>query len=83
MDPFPSPSGRPRTPRASAPLAAAAAVLAFIVAFLALSALAGWFAGRQFPAPEQSAIWTMIGRFVAGLLALGAAIQTWWWLRHD
>jgi len=75
----PSPARRARVP---APLAAVVAVLAFIVAFLALSALAGWLAALQFPAPEQSAVWTMIGRFVAGLLALGIAMQTWWWLRH-
>ncbi|MBN8728196.1 MAG: hypothetical protein J0H15_10930 [Xanthomonadales bacterium] len=72
----------PASPRASRALASVSAVLVFVVVFLLLSALAGWFAGRQFPAPEQSAIWAMIGRFVAGLLALGVAMQTWWWLRH-
>ena len=82
MDSTPSPSGQPRAPRVSAPVAAVAAALAFIVAFVAFSALAGWFAGQQFPAPEQAATWTLIGRFVAGLLALGVAMQAWWWLRH-
>lgn len=63
-------------------IAAAGGVVTFVVVFGIGGALAGWMAAQRFPAPEQAAVWSLIGRFVAAALALAAAAQAWWWLRN-
>ena len=62
--------------------AAAGGVGTFAVVFGVGSVLARWIATQRYPAPEQAAVWSLMGEFVAATLALATAAQVWWWLRH-
>lgn len=65
---------------------AVVAVLGFIVTVVIVFGMAdllvGRFVAERYPAPEQAAIWVMMGRFVSALLALAAGAQVGWWLRQ-
>jgi hypothetical protein len=63
-------------------LAALGGVAAFAVVFGLASLLVDRLVAQQYPAPEQAAVWSMMGRFVAATIGLAAAAQAWWWLRR-
>ncbi|MBX3689268.1 hypothetical protein [Dokdonella sp.] len=62
----------------------AAAILVGALVYAALDYAFSQFALARFPAPEQAAVWSTIGHFVAAIIALAAAMQPlrrWWWRR--
>lgn len=63
-------------------IAALGGAVAFAVVFGLLSVLVTRLVSAHYPAPEQAAVWSMMGQFVAATVALAAAAQAWWWLRH-
>ncbi|MBZ0221861.1 MAG: hypothetical protein IT467_08525 [Dokdonella sp.] len=62
----------------------AAAILVGGLVYVTLDYAFSQFALARFPAPEQAAVWSTIGHFVAAIIALAAALQPlrrWWWPR--
>ncbi|MCK9538787.1 hypothetical protein [Dokdonella sp.] len=74
--------GRQRGGGHSRRVAAAGTLLVLVLVFALLAWLAGWLAATLYPTPDQAATWALIGRFVAGLVAVTAALQAWSWLRR-
>jgi hypothetical protein len=75
-------SKRPRHAGRHQAMAALGGVVTFALVFGLSSVLVHRLATAHYPAPEQAAVWSMIGQFVAATLAVAAAAQAWWWLRH-
>lgn len=75
-------AARPRRHGSRAVVAVLGFVVTLAIVFGAADMLVGRLVAERYPAPEQAAVWVMMGRFVSALLALAAAAQVWWWLRQ-
>ena len=66
----------------SAALAFVGSAVTLVIVFAIVHLLAGKLVSGRYPAPEQAAVWSMIGEFVAGTVAVAAAAQAWWLIRR-
>ena len=75
-----------RSPNNTAPRSALVAfvgsAITLVVVFAIVHLLAEKVVSGRYPAPEQAAVWSMIGWFVAGTVAVAAAAQAWWLIRR-
>ncbi|WP_300617444.1 hypothetical protein [Dokdonella sp.] len=69
--------------------AARGPLLAFLVSafvlvgvFVLVHLLADRIVAGRYPAPEQAAVWSMIGVVVSATVAAAAAAQAWWLIRR-
>jgi hypothetical protein len=76
-----SQSTRNTAPRSVA-LAFVGSTITLVVVFAVVHLLAEKVVSGRYPAPEQAAVWSMIGWFVAGTAAVAAAAQAWWLIRR-
>lgn len=68
----------PRNVSPRSPVLAAFVSLAVLIGVYLLAAvLSGKVVEARYPAPEQAAVWSMIGRFVSATVAVAIAAQAW------
>lgn len=76
----------PRSSKNTAPrspvLAFAGSAITLAVVFALGYLLVLKVVSERYPAPEQAAVWSMIGVVVAATVAVAAAAQAWWLIRR-
>ncbi len=58
-------------------LAAIVSLVVLVAVYLLAALLSGKVVAARYPAPEQAAVWSMIGRFVSATVAVAVAAQAW------
>ena len=79
---MPASNSSHRSAPRSAVLAFFGSALTLAVVFALAYALAAKVVNERYPAPEQAAVWSMIGVVVAATVAIAAAAQAWWLIRR-